>query len=363
MSASVLIGSPAASRGALRSVPTYRIVQRRSISSAESVGEGSGVGSTDGLAAGSSAEHDPSRRPMTAADQADARCRGDGQKVVACGHDGVHDRCAPDHRRRVRAAGTRHLPIRALGTTRPAAPATRSRLPTTAPHGTGSAFAHASSSTSPREVRRRRPSARSSPIPSSWRRPPTIPCPTPTASGPPPAAWQPTGGLFTLSTISSVALEDVAAAAPGAPRWFQLYAPADRDACQALVERAAAADYSAVVVTVDLPMPGNRERDRRSGFEIDLGTHLPPEQPVDPETGIVILPTLDWDELAWLRSVCPIPLLVKGVLRADDAAARRRRRRRRGLGQQPWWAAARHVRWHPPMPFPRSPTRSGRGRC
>ena len=129
-----------------------------------------------------------------------------------------------------------------------------------------------------------------------------------------------TGGLFTLSTISSVALEDVAAAAPGSPRWFQLYAPEDRNACQALVERAAAADYSAVVVTVDLPLPGNRERDRRSGFEIDLGTHLPPEQPVDPETGIVILPTLDWNELAWLRSVCPIPLLVKGVLRADDAA-------------------------------------------
>jgi 4-hydroxymandelate oxidase len=127
------------------------------------------------------------------------------------------------------------------------------------------------------------------------------------------------GAVFTLSTISSVPLEDVAAAAPGAPRWFQLYAPADREACRTLVERATAADYSAIVVTVDLPMPGNRERDRRSGFEIDLGTHLPREQPVDPETGIVILPTLDWEELAWLRSVCPIPLLAKGVLRADDA--------------------------------------------
>ena len=127
------------------------------------------------------------------------------------------------------------------------------------------------------------------------------------------------GGLFTLSTISSVSMEDVAAAAPGAPRWFQLYAPADRGECGALVERAAAAGYSAVAVTVDLPLPGNRERDLRSGFEIDLGVHLPPEQPVDPETGIVVLPTFDWDELAWLRSVCPIPLVVKGVLRADDA--------------------------------------------
>ena len=127
------------------------------------------------------------------------------------------------------------------------------------------------------------------------------------------------GGVFTLSTISSVSMEDVAAAAPGGPRWFQLYAPADRDECRSLVERAAAAGYSAVAVTVDLPLPGNRERDRRSGFEIDLGVHLPAEQPVDPETGIVVLPTFDWDELAWLRSVCPVPLVVKGVLRADDA--------------------------------------------
>jgi 4-hydroxymandelate oxidase len=127
------------------------------------------------------------------------------------------------------------------------------------------------------------------------------------------------GGLFTLSTISSVSMEDVAAAAPGGPRWFQLYVPADREECRTLVERAAAAGYSAVAVTVDLPLPGNRERDLRSGFEIDLGVHLPAEQPVDPETGIVVLPTFGWDELAWLRSVCPMPLVVKGVLRADDA--------------------------------------------
>jgi 4-hydroxymandelate oxidase len=127
------------------------------------------------------------------------------------------------------------------------------------------------------------------------------------------------GGVFTLATISSVPMEDVAAAAPDGPRWFQLYAPADRDARRSLVERAAAAGFAAVAVTVDLPLPGNRERDRRSGFEIDLGVHLPIDQPVDPVSGIVVLPTFDWSELEWLRSVSPIPLLAKGVLRADDA--------------------------------------------
>lgn len=127
------------------------------------------------------------------------------------------------------------------------------------------------------------------------------------------------GALMTLSTISSRPMEEVAAVAPDAPRWFQLYAPSDREAMRALVERAAEAGYSAVVVTVDLLLPGNRERDRRNQFAVDLGVHLPPDQPVDPETGIVVLPTMDWEELAWLRSVCPIPLIAKGILRSDDA--------------------------------------------
>ena len=126
------------------------------------------------------------------------------------------------------------------------------------------------------------------------------------------------GALFTLSTISSLPMEEVASAAPDGPRWFQLYAPADRSACQGLVERTAAAGYEAVVVTVDLPLPGNRERDRRNRFVLHLGAHLPPDQPTD-EGGIIELPTLTWDDLAWLRSVCPIPLVAKGVLRADDA--------------------------------------------
>ena len=129
-----------------------------------------------------------------------------------------------------------------------------------------------------------------------------------------------TGALLTLSTISSRPMEEVAAAAPDARRWFQLYDPTDRDAANALVQRAADAGYSALVLTVDLPLPGNRERDRRNEFAVELGVHLLPDQSVDPKTGIVVLPTMDWDELAWLRSVCPIPLIAKGLLRGDDAA-------------------------------------------
>ncbi|HEY6608227.1 MAG TPA: alpha-hydroxy acid oxidase [Candidatus Limnocylindria bacterium] len=126
------------------------------------------------------------------------------------------------------------------------------------------------------------------------------------------------GGAFTLSTISSVPMEDVAAAAPGTARWFQLYTPADRGACRELVDRAVASGFAAIVLTVDLPLPGNRERDVRNAFEVDLGVHLPPDQPVD-VAGVVVLPSLDWGELAWLRSICPVPLIAKGVLRADDA--------------------------------------------
>lgn len=126
------------------------------------------------------------------------------------------------------------------------------------------------------------------------------------------------GALMTLSTIASAPMEEVAAAAPGAPRWFQLYAPPDRGLIRALVDRAVAAGYSAVAVTVDLPLLGNRERDLRNRFVLAMGAHVPEELPTD-DRGLIELATFDWDDLAWLRSVCPVPLLAKGILRADDA--------------------------------------------
>jgi 4-hydroxymandelate oxidase len=126
------------------------------------------------------------------------------------------------------------------------------------------------------------------------------------------------GALMTLSTIAERPLEEVASAAPGGPRWFQLYASTDEAATRSLVERAVVAGYGAVAVTVDLPFAGNRERDARSGFVVPLGVHLPAEHPVD-EHGLVITSAFDWEWLAWLRTICPIPLVAKGILRADDA--------------------------------------------
>ena len=135
------------------------------------------------------------------------------------------------------------------------------------------------------------------------------------------------GTIMCLSTIANATIEEVAAAAPDAPRWFQLYWGPDRGAVSDLVTRAEAAGFRAIVLTVDLPVLGRRERDLRTGFEI------PPEVPVPvfsalAETTGAISPaaihwsvdnSLTWKDLEWLRSLTPLPLAVKGVLTAEDA--------------------------------------------
>jgi 4-hydroxymandelate oxidase len=137
---------------------------------------------------------------------------------------------------------------------------------------------------------------------------------------------------FTLSTVSSRSIEEVAAAVPDGRRWFQLYTQLDPGRTRSLVERAAAAGYGAIVVTADLPVLGYRERDRRSGFDLSvpLGnfagagpTHahhgVPPA-----ETGFEIIEeqlarSLTWDSLATIRSWSPLPLVLKGILTGEDA--------------------------------------------
>jgi isopentenyl diphosphate isomerase/L-lactate dehydrogenase-like FMN-dependent dehydrogenase len=135
------------------------------------------------------------------------------------------------------------------------------------------------------------------------------------------------GAVNCLSTLATATIEEVAAAAPDGARWFQLYWSRDRDVVRDLVERAAAAGYGALMVTVDLPALGRRERDLRTGFEIpeDIpvpaflalaeGASVKPDQ-IDS----MVDNSLTWRDLEWLRSVTSLPILVKGILTAEDAA-------------------------------------------
>jgi 4-hydroxymandelate oxidase len=132
---------------------------------------------------------------------------------------------------------------------------------------------------------------------------------------------------MTLSSITSVALEDVAFAAPGAPRWFQLYHCSDRYLTSELVRRAAAAGYGALVLTVDTPLLGRRERDLRLSFAIPEGVvpvHFagaePNPQGATPIAQLISQPGVSWGDLAWIRSLSPLPLVLKGIVRGDDAA-------------------------------------------
>jgi isopentenyl diphosphate isomerase/L-lactate dehydrogenase-like FMN-dependent dehydrogenase len=133
-----------------------------------------------------------------------------------------------------------------------------------------------------------------------------------------------------VTTISTCALVEVAAAAPGATRWFQLYTQADPGRSRWLVERAEAAGYGAIVVTVDLPVLGYRERDLRSGFNLSvtLGNFVdePPTHASHGATGSgydILTADLDrgltWAGIDAIRSWTALPIVLKGILTAEDA--------------------------------------------
>ncbi|MDB4960738.1 MAG: FMN-dependent alpha-hydroxy acid dehydrogenase [Myxococcales bacterium] len=140
------------------------------------------------------------------------------------------------------------------------------------------------------------------------------------------------GTLFILSTLSNTAVEEVVAAASG-PVWFQLYIYKDRAATEALVRRVEAAGCHALVVTVDAPLLGRRERDVRNRFALPAGlgienmhaagyAHIPM---ATGDSGLaayfadLLDPSLTWDAIGWLRSITTLPVIVKGLVRADDA--------------------------------------------
>jgi 4-hydroxymandelate oxidase len=131
------------------------------------------------------------------------------------------------------------------------------------------------------------------------------------------------GVPFILSTMSTCSMEEVTKAAPDGVRWFQLYTQADPGRTQELVQRAEAAGYSAIVLTVDLPLLGYRERDRRTGFELagPLGNLVADERPMDGFAHLQdqLLASLSWDDLATIRGWSSLPLVLKGVMTGEDA--------------------------------------------
>ncbi len=137
------------------------------------------------------------------------------------------------------------------------------------------------------------------------------------------------GTLMVASTIATVALEDVAAAAPDAPRWFQVYVRTDRSWSAELISRAVDAGYRALVFTVDLPVLGHRPRDERNDFTLPDGMEMANMGQAVPKgegSGLAayasaeLEPSLTFDDIGWVHEHAGgRPVLVKGVLRADDA--------------------------------------------
>ncbi len=152
-----------------------------------------------------------------------------------------------------------------------------------------------------------------------------------------------------LSTLGTTSIEDFAAAAPKARHWFQLYVWSDHAASQELVERADAAGYEALILTVDVPVAGARLRDVRNGLTVPPGLTLKTvvDTALHPSWWINFLtneplefasfrswkgtvaelinevfdPALDFDDLAWLRGLWRRPLIVKGIQCVEDAVA------------------------------------------
>jgi isopentenyl diphosphate isomerase/L-lactate dehydrogenase-like FMN-dependent dehydrogenase len=132
------------------------------------------------------------------------------------------------------------------------------------------------------------------------------------------------GVLQVVSTVASRSIEEVAAAARGAPRWFQLYVQRDRGLSRDLVQRAEAAGYEAIALTVDLPVLGYRDDILR--LEFDPGPDAYGNIPRRAAWGSELDELLDmrsvgltWDELATVRSWSSLPLVLKGILTAEDA--------------------------------------------
>lgn len=129
------------------------------------------------------------------------------------------------------------------------------------------------------------------------------------------------GVTMVVSTSSSTDMAEIASV--GGPRWFQVYLLADPGARRALVERAVAQGYEAMVLTVDLARIGRRERDLRVGFRIPEGVDIPNvaiAAGVTPAevASVAFVDRMTWPDLEWVAGF-GLPVIVKGILHPDDA--------------------------------------------
>jgi len=159
---------------------------------------------------------------------------------------------------------------------------------------------------------------------------------------------------FTLATVSTVSIEEVADVAEG-PLWFQLYILRDRQATAKLIERAQVAGYKVLVVTIDCPVAGQRERDPRNGLTVplrptwsnaldllrrgpwllDMARHGEPKpvnlleaaggrgggQALAAYMQTQLDPSVTWDDIHWVRREWKGPMVIKGIVAAEDALA------------------------------------------
>ena len=147
------------------------------------------------------------------------------------------------------------------------------------------------------------------------------------------------GVPLTVSTAASYSMEDIADQLGGRPGWYQLYWVSDKEVTQSFISRALRSGYQAIVLTVDSPMVGWRDRDRRNAYLPFLSGEGIAQYATDPvfrsrlaeppeadraaagRAAVEMFPNLGltWDDLAWVRAQVPIPLLIKGILSGDDA--------------------------------------------
>ena len=135
------------------------------------------------------------------------------------------------------------------------------------------------------------------------------------------------GTVMCLSSLTSTGPAEVAEAAPGGKRWMQVYLFRDRGVTRAMVEEAAEAGYEALILTVDAPYAGRRERDLRTGFQVPAEIRAPAiegavghKSLTTAEVFGLVDPSITWSDLEQLCGEFDLPILVKGLTTGDDAA-------------------------------------------